>query len=625
MPNFGIHDGETVQPTGNSDVDAVLGNVRWEQDADGYTRLTYSFANSSSVYDSDFYNGNEAYHTDGLESLTAAQMTLARGYLDFVARVTNVELTEVQEDGTAGNIGTIRFAATDVANPFEATAEAWANLPPEGFGSSGEGDVWLYGVDGDDDHAAVSGRVIAHELGHAFGLVHENDLPDALSGIEYTFQRVDYTNSSVNDGYILISDAPSTYMWVDIQALQHLYGVDDTDTVGKDTYTFDTAGYNFLTLWDAGGEDTIKITSSGATEAVNIDLTPGTWINVGTSVEYARQSDGAKLFETETVFIAPDTIIENVTGGNGNDTISGNDAGNRLIGGGGNDYLSGKAGDDVLRGGAGSDTLQGGDGDDALWAGEDDNAADRMSGGDGDDRVGGGAGDDTLDGGAGRDTLFGGEGDDVIAVGDWNAGVAVTTETTANTVWAGSGDDLIHGASGKDVAGGGEGNDEIYTYGGNDKIYGGPTGNDTLDGGNGNDVVFGGTGNDIVRGGGGNDELYGGSEHDQVVGGTGNDTLYGGAGNDTLSGGAGDDKLFGGTGADTFVFEAASGADTIGGYDLNGDTLDLVATTLDNLSAVQSNSSDTAEGLLIDLGGGGSVLIAGLTVSDLANMDIAYG
>src|SRR5690606_20745755 len=54
--------------------------------------------------------------------------------------------------------------------------------------------------------------------------------------------------------------------------------------------------------------------------------------------------------------------IENLIGGQGNDTLTGDDQHNRLEGGDGADTLTGGAGDDVLAGGAGADHMDGGDG-----------------------------------------------------------------------------------------------------------------------------------------------------------------------------------------------------------------------------------------------------------------------
>ena len=87
--------------------------------------------------------------------------------------------------------------------------------------------------------------------------------------------------------------------------------------------------------------------------------------------------------------------IQNLTGSNHKDTLTGDGDPNVLKGGGGNDTLVGAEGDDKLYGGAGRDSLSGDVGADTL---------------------NGGAGDDELTGGDGADTfVFGpGDGDDVI-------------------------------------------------------------------------------------------------------------------------------------------------------------------------------------------------------------------
>ncbi|MEJ3655163.1 calcium-binding protein [Actinomycetes bacterium KLBMP 9759] len=58
--------------------------------------------------------------------------------------------------------------------------------------------------------------------------------------------------------------------------------------------------------------------------------------------------------------------IENVVGGNRNDTLVGDDGPNELDGGSGIDTLAGNGGNDTLHGGVGRDTLLGGSGDDQL-------------------------------------------------------------------------------------------------------------------------------------------------------------------------------------------------------------------------------------------------------------------
>ncbi len=79
--------------------------------------------------------------------------------------------------------------------------------------------------------------------------------------------------------------------------------------------------------------------------------------------------------------------IENVSGGAGNDSLTGDTADNILKGNGGSDTLSGQAGSDILLGASG---------------------ADRLNGDAGRDLIIGGLGADTLNGGAGDDLLIAG-------------------------------------------------------------------------------------------------------------------------------------------------------------------------------------------------------------------------
>jgi Ca2+-binding RTX toxin-like protein len=61
--------------------------------------------------------------------------------------------------------------------------------------------------------------------------------------------------------------------------------------------------------------------------------------------------------------------VENVTGGNGNDTLVGDAFANFFSGGLGDDSLSGGLGDDSVSGGDGNDTIRGGFGLDVLTGG----------------------------------------------------------------------------------------------------------------------------------------------------------------------------------------------------------------------------------------------------------------
>jgi|GEM_PF-585492 len=305
---------------------------------------------------------------------------------------------------------------------------------------------------------------------------------------------------------------------------------------------------------------------------------------------------------------------DRLLGGAGDDSMFGQVGNDRVFGEGGNDELYGGNGADTLRGDAGNDTLVGGAGADGLWAGS------------ADDTIGGGVGNDLLAGDNGTDILFGGGGNDTVVGGSWTDGEADTAETSGNEIWAGAGADLVWGADGNDMLGGGNDNDQLNGAGGNDIIYAGKTGDDTLHGGAGADTLYGGSGTDILDGGDGADVLFGGTGDDLLAGGSGDDTLYGGAGADTLDGGAGNDTLRGGDGADVFVFDGASGEDVLYGFATAEDLLDLSTTAANfaSLADVQAAASQTSDGLLIDLGGGNSLLLVDATLADLTASNLVF-
>jgi hypothetical protein len=84
------------------------------------------------------------------------------------------------------------------------------------------------------------------------------------------------------------------------------------------------------------------------------------------------KSDSGSVGEDDTV----DPSVENLTGGSGNDTLTGSAAGNVIAGGAGADRLLGGGGNDVLEGGAGNDALVGMSGKDVKEGGAGSNFCD---------------------------------------------------------------------------------------------------------------------------------------------------------------------------------------------------------------------------------------------------------
>ena len=166
---------------------------------------------------------------------------------------------------------------------------------------------------------------------------------------------------------------------------------DDTLTggVGDDTYVLDPSGTDTIVEGVGAGSDTLDY--SAFTESVTVDLSTGV--------------------ATGTTFSSNIANIENVVGGSGNDTLTGNSRANRLVGGPGDDTLAGGSGDDiyVLTIGGGADTI-------TEYAGE---GSDTIFGPDVDtDWIITGTGSGTITGGttfAGIEYLVGGSADDNFA------------------------------------------------------------------------------------------------------------------------------------------------------------------------------------------------------------------
>ena len=164
--------------------------------------------------------------------------------------------------------------------------------------------------------------------------------------------------------------------------------------------------------------------------------------------------------------------VENVTGGAGNDTITGSVQDNVLDGGAGNDTLNGLAGNDTLKGGAGNDIENGGDGNDRFDEGT------------------ASSGDDTLNGGTGIDTVdYSGRTNDLTVVMNPTTASGESGETDhigldVENLIGGAGDDSITGNALDNQLEGGVGVDTIA----------GLAGDDIIDGNAGADIIDCGTG-----------------------------------------------------------------------------------------------------------------------------------
>jgi len=464
------------------------------------------------------------------------------------------------------------------------------------------GNDTLYGGDGIDTLLGGDGNDV---LDGGNG----NDYIDGGAGID----KVSFLSSAVGVNISVSPSDPTTATATDGIYTDTIVNVEIIEGSNYNDVLSGTTANN--TLLGGGGDDTLD--GGGGIDT----LDGGAGTDIVSFASYGTTPVTVNVTGGNSVATAgSDTItlinIEELIGGAGNDTISGDGLNNIFFGG---------AGNDTLAGGIGSDTIHGDDGNDVIFGDlastanstSPSDGADTLYGDAGNDTIYAGGGDDMLEGGAGADKLYGGAGNNwasyvnstavivnlgtSIASGGESAGDILNNiqnliggvgddilsgDANINIFLAGDGNDTLAGGLGNDTLDGGAGVDTVDYSGaigsvivdlaanasfgtatgadGNDILYGienvlGSNNNDTLTGDANGNLLSGNAGNDNLYAGAGASTLDGGDGNDTLIGGAGDDTLLGGTGNDYLDGGDGVNFLDGGAGIDTVNFLGISG------------------------------------------------------------------
>lgn len=381
-------------------VDAVGTSVAKPGGLGNGVSLTYSFLSS-----------RPAYATTDEVGFGVVNSAMKAGIIKALASIS--ELVNIDFTQVAAQQGQITFATSSQLDQ----SSAWAYGPFFGTTtSSGEitavredklsGSVWINNdipwTAADWKPGAFGYATLLHELGHALGLKHpfqgddfgggfvldsfyddESNTVMSYTTAPHSLQLVNVVGSAATGfSWDYENVKPSTMMVMDIEALQHLYGANKDTRSGSTVYDWDTNEELLETIWDGGGMDTLDCSNQVFT--CEIDLRAGQFSSIG----WRQTTDQLKVgFDLPAAFnmdfldpmlllelysgyrnlaIAKGVIIENATGGSGNDDILGNSVNNRLLGGAGRDTIAGGQGNDRLDGGAGLDRLNGGAGNDLF-------------------------------------------------------------------------------------------------------------------------------------------------------------------------------------------------------------------------------------------------------------------
>lgn len=492
--------------------------------------------------------------------------------------------------------------------------------------SGGLGNDTIYGGTGDD--------IVAGDGGN--DLLVGGDIIGTLAGwdtVDYSTDiagvTLNLTTGTATDG----SGGTDT-----LSGFSKVLGSNFADTITGNIGADDLrggGGDDWLVM--SAGNDTIYGGTTTETTGDTVDFIAAT--TAGVIVNLATNNASGTDIGTDVIY-----EVENVSGSNFADTITGNANANTLVGRALNDTIVAGSGADVIYGDdnvldvnfdgiqTGNDSLYGQDGNDTMY------------GGLGNDSLWGGNNDDTLYGGTGSDYINGENGINVLFGNDGNDTFELNVTTATNTITGGSGTDTLYFynaaavtinlatlSSAQATGGGGS----VMLIDSTENIVGSNGGADAITGNalanaiwayNGNDLVYGAGGIDTIYGGAGADRLYGDiavpivtDGGNTIYGGEGNDTLYGGLGNDTLngddggayattcndtlvamSGSDGSDVLDGGQGTDTADYTAVSNNISV---TLNGATTATVAVT--------GGDADTVVNIENFIGGSGNDYIVG--------------
>ncbi|PZU19286.1 MAG: hypothetical protein DI589_21890 [Shinella sp.] len=431
----------STKPTSsNSIVNALISNGTTPYYWSG-SSIQYFFGTSVAVAaNSDFAAQFNARYT-GSADATAAFQTQFKAAAAAIASYINLTITQTTDLSSA------ELVVVTGSTPINAGLEGFFTFPGT-ISTGSSGDYVSFGAFTSTNSTlktavqvgggAYLSWTLLHEIGHSLGLNHTHRDVDGtpsrpelgvLDNEKYSVMSYNGATSAASYGHAV------TMMALDVAALQKLYGA-SAYASAQSTYTLLDAksgalqltennvkiGYAYYCIYDSGGTDEIKY--AGAQKVI-LNLNAATlnssstsadiqeWINdLKSSAVYGTFSTALKNSIVNNDYHAGGFFSQILTGAT---TLTGAPGGYSIANGSVIENASGGSGDDVLIGNAANNVLKGNDGSDTMF---------------------GGRGDDQLTGGRGNDFIYGGQGADKVFYSGKFADYTITKNSNGTyTIW----------------------------------------------------------------------------------------------------------------------------------------------------------------------------------------------